>query len=633
MLIIREVSRRHLPCFSNTCYQFRHLTTKTREKPKDIMADFKTKLPAAKSKKPKRDPFVKNLFLGIVDTEFLAYPEPQHYDRYNEFQEWFQPLKDYMKTVNLNEFEETGEIPAHVIQKFRELGVFGTRIHEDYQGSNLLNSEFLQVLEVVSKVPALGVYLLKHSVPPINILNKYGTVEQKLKYLPKIALGQSLATIAVTERESGPSVNNIMTTGTLSINNDQWIINGEKTFVSNVKNADVFLIIGHASQSGNVDRRPETLTAFLVDKGSEGLHVAQDLIHTVGLKGFNTGRIIMKDVKIRKENILGKVGDGAQHLIDMFANSRHFIVSITISILKAFLELLIDDILQRKHFNQNLHETEMVKNVISNISCSIYSMESMLYMTAAMMDIYDNQDVQLEAALTEQYCIQECLARIMESAGLIGPRVTTLVKPFEQLFRDTFTVTNYDSSLMDTKIFSALLGVQHFGLFMSDKIKKERNPFMFPKNILMKMFLKENRLKLHLEEYLHPSLQECADFLDRSLFLLKDCTEYLLITNGLIITDRHANLSRLSDMACQIYAYIANVSRASRSYCIGNRDSENEIKMSIILSYKLEQRVKQLAEDIKASEYGNGDFLSNEIADITIQRKKYMSVNPLQRNY
>lgn len=562
-----------------------------------------------------------------------TYNENSFY-RYNEFQEWFQPLKNYMKTVNPKEFEESDEIPPHVYQELRELGLFGTRIHEDYKGSNLLNSEFMQVLEVVSRVPALGLHLLKHSVPAVDIFNKYGTVEQKLKYLPKIATGQSAATVAVTEKDSGPGVENMLTTGTLAMSDDHWIIDGEKTYVSNAKYSDVFVVLGHASQSGSVERRSETLTAFIVDRNTEGLHVAKDSIQTLGLKGFDAGRIILKGAKIPKENILGQIGDGAQHMVNMFTNTRHFIVPIMIAILKNYLELLTQDILKRKHFEKDMHTIEMVKSVISNITTNIYTMESMLYMTTAMMDIYDNQDVQLETALTEQYCIQECLKCIQESTWLIGPRASAIVQPFEQIFRDTFTILNHESALLDTKIFTALLGIQHCGLALAGKVKKERNPLMNPGFIFSKILAKEiNSLRLDLYEYLHPSLKECTEYCDRSLFLLKQCTEHLLITDGTFVAERHSQLARLSDMVCLIYAWLANVSRASRSYCIGNKDSENEVKMSMILAYRLEQRVKLLATDIKLSEYANGDYMSNEIASLTFERKGYVSANPLQRNY
>ncbi|XP_031783689.1 complex I assembly factor ACAD9, mitochondrial [Nasonia vitripennis] len=633
MMILRVVARRHLPCSTSACQHTRLLSTAHAREEKEILRDFTPNLPTPQPKKPGRPPFAKNLFLGKFDYEWLAYPEPQHVDRYNEFQEWLAPIERYMKTVNPKEFEETETIPSHVLQKLRELGVFGARIPGDYRGMNLLNSEYMRVLETVGTVPALGLFLLKQGVPAIDIFTKWGTVEQKLKYLPKIATGQSIATVAVTESNSGPSACDFETIASLSDCDEYWYLDGEKTFVSNASISDVFIVIGHAMQSGHLEKRPETISSFIVDRDTPGFTVLKDSIKTVGLKGFETGKIVMRGVKIPKSNIIGEIGDGSEQLLEMFRNGRHFIATQAIALLKNFQRKLTKDILPRKHFDKMLFETESAKIVFANISCSIYAIESVLYLTTAAMDIYDGQDLQLETALVEQFCVQECLKRIQESIWLVGPKACTLVEPFEQILRDAFTVSNYETSLFDTKIYSALLGLQHYGLDMADDIKKSRNPFMFPSYVFQQIFSQQGALKLHIEDYLHPSFRECADFCDRSLFRLKDSAENLLIRSGTEVGKEHGALQRLSDIASLIYVYVAIIGRASRSYCIGHRDSFDEVKLSMIMAYRLQQEVYRLSDDIKNSEYSNGDYLCRELADLHFEKKHYFAAHPLQRNY
>lgn len=538
-----------------------------------------------------------------------------------------------MQTVNPKEFDDTNTIPPHVLQKLRELGIFGAMIHPDYKGMGLLQSEFLRVLETVGKVPALGLFLQKQGIPPIDLLQKYGTVAQKWKYLPKIASGQSLATIAITEMDSGPSAKRLDTVGVLSDCDNYWLLDGEKTFVANASQSDVFLVIGHAMLSGVIEKRPETVATFIIEKDTPGVSVSRQSIETAGLKGFTTHRLIMKNVKIPKENMLGEIGNGTQHMIDLFTESRHVNATLCIDILKSLQDALVKDVLHRKHFDKRLHETYTATNVFSNLTTSIYAMESMLYLTSSMIDIYDGQDVQMETALTEMFCVQTCLKRIQESLWLVGPRACTLVQPFEQMLRDSFTLTHYETSLFDTKIFAALLGLQHYGLTMGEKIKKTRNPLMFPKYAMLQFFEPVRHLKLHLEEYVHPSLKECADFCDRCLFKLKESAENMLIRNGTNVGDYHVDLQRLSDMAAIIYAYIAVLGRASRSYCIGNRDADSEVKIAMMLAYRMQQEVFAIAEDIKVSEFSNGDFLGKEISELTFERKEYIAAHPLQRNY
>lgn len=540
-----------------------------------------------------------------------------------------------MKTISPKEIEDTDSIPSHILQSLRDLGVFGARIHEDYNGKNLLNSEFLQILETVSKVPALGLFLLKQGVPPIDIFNKYASVEQKLRYLPKIATGQSLASVAVTEKESGPAAQKIDTTAVASMCDNYWVLDGEKIFVPNANVADTFLVFAHAMQSGTLEKRPETLACFIVDSNSEGLTVSQDLTEMIGARGFKNGRLVLKDVKIPKENLIGEVGSGAQQMSELFTHTRHFVGALTISILKNLLNQLTTDVMRKKHFDQNFYEIKSVQDIFAKLHGSIYVMESMLYLTTSIIDIYDNPDVLLETALVEQYCVQECMTRLQESMQLVGPKACTTILPYEQFLRDAFTVTNYETSLIDTKIYNALLGIHHCGMTVAEEIKKSRNPLQFPAYALRNIFSITNfkNLGLHLEEHVHPSLRECAELLDRTLYKLKDSTQTVLLHHGMEVSDQHCDLQRVSDIAALCYAYISILSRASRSYCIGNRDSDSEIKICMVLAYRLEQRIKTLSDEISVSEYTNGDMVSRQVAQLNFEKKDYFAAHPLQRNY
>lgn len=515
------------------------------------------------------------------------------------------------------------------------MGIFGARIPEEYNGKNLLNSEFLQILETVSTIPALGLFLLKQGVPAIDIFNKYASVEQKLKYLPKIATGQSLASVALTEKEIGPSADKIETTAISSMCDNYWILDGEKIFVPNADIADTFLVFAHGMQSGTLEKRPETLACFIVDLNTEGLTVSKNYTDMIGAKGFNNGRIILKDVKIPRENLIGEVGQGAQQISELFTHTRHFVGALTIGILRNLLKQLTADCISKKHFDKKFYEVKSVQDIFTQIHCSIYTMESMLYLTTAIMDIYDNPDTLMETALVEQFCVQECLTRLQDSMWLVGPKACTTILPYQKLLRDAFTVANYETSLIDTKIYNALLGIHHCGLIMADEIKKSRNPFSFPLYVLKNILSVTNTksLGLYLEEHLHPSLLECAKLLDRCLYKLKDSSQTMLVHHGMEVGDQHCDLQRLSEIASFCYAYISILSRASRSYCIGNRDSEAEMKLCLVMAYRLEQKVNLLADQIQVTEYTNGDAVSKEIAQLNFEKKEYFLAHPLQRNY
>ncbi|KAJ8675037.1 hypothetical protein QAD02_010823 [Eretmocerus hayati] len=632
MLMLHSATRRHFSCSKSAYNHIRLLATQAEPK-SEIIVDVKENLPAPKPKKPQRKPFAKNLFLGIMDHEFLTYPEPQHWDRYNEFEPYLQSIQNYMSTVNPKEFEDSGTIPSHVIQRLRELRVFGARIHEDYRGMNLLNSEFLRVLETVGTIPSLGLFLLKQAVPPINIFNKYATVEQKLRYLPKMATGQSLATVAVTEANSGPVVKSLETVAVQTQDDKHWLLEGEKTFVSNANLSNVFIVFAHGMQSGALEKRPETISAYIVDADVEGVTIAKDSIATLGLKGFNTGRLIMKNAKIPVENMIGEIGTGCDILTDQFTQTRHYIACLTIPVLKNLLNAMTKDLIHKKHIDKMYYEIPAIQKIIAEIKMVIFSIESSLYMATAASDIYQDQDLLLEYALVEQFAVQESLRVLLDALSGVGPRACTLVEPYEQYLRDIFTITNYETSLLDTKTYAAILGLQHVGLTIGDQIKKDRNPLHYPLEAVKRWFDKEPKLNLYIEDHLHQSLKECAQFCDRCIYRFVDSVDDVIIRHGAEVSDHQLDLHRLSDMVTSIYVYLACMGRASRSYCIGNRDSEHEIRACLAMAYRLYQKMKQINEQIDHSEYANGDLNLKELSTLHFDRKYYYFAHPLQRNY
>ncbi|XP_014217390.1 acyl-CoA dehydrogenase family member 9, mitochondrial [Copidosoma floridanum] len=629
MLISRFVTRRA----KNAYFHQVPRCLATQAKPKSEVMDFKKqRLPAAQPKKPKREPFAKNLFLGKFDYEFLAYPEPQRWDRWNEFQEWIMPLKEYMNTVNQQEFESSNKIPPHVLQSLREMGIFGARIHEDYKGQNLLQSEFMQVLETVGKIPALGFFLLKQGVPAIDIFNKYGTVEQKFQYLPKIATGQSLASVALHEATTGPMASDMETTAILDLNEEYWLLDGEKIFVPNTDLADVFIVFGHAMHSGSLEKRPEIVSSFIIERDTEGLTVIDSPMETLGLKGFNCSKIILKNVKIPKSNMLGQVGDGARQIVDMFTNSRHFVAALMIPLLKNHVNLLTNYCLHKKYFEKPLHDATFAQSAITELNYTIYAIESVLYLTTAMMDLYEDQDVHLESALVEQFAVQEALKALHESMWLVGPSVCSTIMPYQQILRDAFTLANFETQLHDTKIYSGLLGLTYYGQECVEAIRKIRNPLMYPKFLYQRLF-KNNLINLKLHEYLHLSLRDCTNFADGSIYILKTQTEQLLVRYGIESSEQHRDLQRLSDIVSYIYSLVGVLGRASRSYCIGNRFSEIEIIISRLLAFRYHQRIKTLSEDLNNGKFINGDHASQELSLKNFENKAYYMSHPLQRNY
>ncbi|XP_015590314.1 acyl-CoA dehydrogenase family member 9, mitochondrial [Cephus cinctus] len=594
--------------------------------------NLEKKLPALLAKKPRREPFVKNFFIGKFDTEFLVYPEAHSNDRNREFNSWLKPIEEYVKkNINGREIDEKGAFPEDLRKRFQDFGISRARIDELYNGINLTSTEFVKLVETVSLVPSLGSYLLKQVVMPVELLTRYGSVEQKLEYLPKIASGEIIPAIAITEASSGPNATKLNTIASYSVCGEYLYINGEKTFVSNGPDADFFIVFANCTQHADTYKTDNSLTAILVERDHGGITSSKP-IETLGQRGLKTSTITFKDTKVPVKNILGNLGQGPEILKNMFNIERYNIGGQAIAILKNFLNILTVHVLRRKHFNRMLYQYQSTQKILADITMSLYAMESITYLTTGMADIYDDQDIIVESTIVESYCTNECVKNIYKAMQLIGAQSYLKENPFERIYRDALGMNLFDCSNIDTSIYTALLGLQHAGIELYPTIMKERNPAENPAYTLKNLFFSPKKEKLKIHEYLHPSLSPSADVLEFCINQVKTSAKLLLNRYGTEVSEKQMDLLRLNEMATLSYVVSAVLGRASRAYCTGIKNSEQDMRLSMVLTVKIGDRVKFIAQEIEAGELVNGDYVRAELAELTVKNQGYIIDHPLVMN-
>ncbi|EFN76586.1 acyl-CoA dehydrogenase family member 9, mitochondrial [Harpegnathos saltator] len=585
------------------------------------------RLPEALKKQPQRQPFAKNLFLGALDHEFMYYPEPQTKDRYNEFFEWLKPIENCISECLANpEDIERNEI----LSELKNLGLFRAYVSEDYNGLNLNHTELAKLLEVLSSLPWLGSYFVKNYIMPIQLINMLGSDAQKAKYLPRIVSGEVVPTVCFTEA-NGFNPQNIETRAVSLDDNMHWLLSGEKTFVTNGQDANLFIIFAQCGLGRASTAVDNVLSVFLVE--SNVRITVRDVSILVGQQGTSISTITFNDIKVPKENLLGKIGSGMDVLIDLIAPGNRQIAPQTIGILKNFIKLLVKNILQRKHLDRDLHEYELIQQAIGKIATRLYGMESILYMTTGMMDTFDKQDCALEKAMVEVYCANECIACIHEGLHVIGAQSYIRGNPYMQILEDALSYTLYDSYNIDSNVYVSLLGLQHTGKNMYKHIHKLRNPFMYPKYIVKWMFGYTPVRKVGGAEHMHPSLAPTDPILDTCISKLADVAILLLERHGQDISDQQMELGRLSDLATRTFALISVLSRTSRAYCIGLRNAEQERHVANSFAIFCLGRVTMLTDEILKGSWSNGDRLFQDIANLIYSKKDYFAEHPLKRTY
>lgn len=638
MLTRQLMLRTRLPRLISKTYETRNYGSKvnpsassTTELDIDRLTRHEVRLSSHKPKQKQRQPFAKNFYLGLYDTELCAFPEPQTHDRHADFFAWLKPIEDYVSGIDISQLDKSSKIPAEIIDQMIDLDVFRAGIPEDYKGLELNNSEYSKLIETFSRVPVLGAYLVKRAIA-INYIIKYASDDIKSRYLPRIASGELIPTVCINEDEQGADDAPIVSKARLSDCENFWHINGNKRLIADAQNANLFIVFAECSESNTSFHSEESTTAFLVEKDFGNINISLP-INTVGLRGLDLCDVYFKSTVVPKENMIGEIGMAGKAFTQIFSEGKHFIGAQAIGLTKGFLKEMVKNLKHSKNFNTLKFQSDSIHDAVSKIACYIYGMESVTYLTCGMMDTFADQDCAVESCMAETYCADECIQAIIHGMQILGVDGHIKTNVFQQYLRDAVCLISFNGPITSTKTFISLVGIQHTGRVLGDEIKAQRNLWNFPKKALKLFIAMDRKEKLLIPDNLHPSLFNYAEMLEEGIYRLKKVIQELAIRDGIELLDRHVTLRRISETATYLYVMAAVLARASRSYCLGMRDSEKELKISQVFAYMLYERFSKLAEQLESGEWVNGDGLMREISDGCFEKGQYYAEHPLARNF
>ena len=279
------------------------------------------------------------------------------------------------------EWDDKDECPVELFPKMGEMGITGIFIPEEFGGAGLGHVERAICLEEISRHSAgLGIALMTHHLGTDPIL-KYGTPEQKAKYLPDIAFGKKIAGLSVTEPGGGSDFMGQKASG--EFKDGKWIINGRKCFITNSAVADVDLWI--VNTGVNEKGRP-ILSVFIIDKDTPG-HKAGRKEHKLGLRGSVTGDVICSDVELAPEQMLGKEGDGVKAGMGAIGEvGRAGMAAISVGVLGACLELAVKFSNERILYGKPIAKLQAIQFDVAETRVEYEAARLLLYRAASMKD-------------------------------------------------------------------------------------------------------------------------------------------------------------------------------------------------------------------------------------------------------
>jgi acyl-CoA dehydrogenase len=319
-------------------------------------------------------------------------------------------VKDRLDPISL-QVETMGNIPEEIVEEMRRLGLFGLSIPETYGGLGLSTLGEVLVYEEMTRANAcfrsrIGT---NNGIGSMGILFD-GTEEQKKKYLPRIASGQSTAAFALTEPNAGSDAARISTNAVLE--GDFWILNGTKLFITNGGCADIFTTVAVTDEN---KRARGGFTAFIIESGMPGFTVGNP-DQKMGMRGSLTNELIFRNCRVPKENVIGgmpMVGQGFKTAMRVLDKGRLTIGAAALGASQKLLEICIQRVKSKMKTGVPPDKMQSNRFALADMATEIYAARQMLYHSAWLRDQGNN--VAHEASMVKLFCT-ETASRIADKA-------------------------------------------------------------------------------------------------------------------------------------------------------------------------------------------------------------------------
>lgn len=281
---------------------------------------------------------------------------------------------------NAAEIDAENQFPVDLWPQLGELGLLGITADEQYGGSNLGYLAHVIAMEEISRASAsIGLSYGAHSNLCVNQLTRWGDDEQKKRFLPKLVSGEFLGALAMSEPGAGSDVMAMRTTAVRD--GDDFILNGSKMWITNAPGADLMLVYAKT----NSDCRSSGLSAFIVERGMPGVSTPRKL-DKLGMRGSDTGEIVLEDCRVPQRNLLAEEGKGAAILMSGLDYERVVLAGGPLGIMAACMDLVMPYIHDRKQFGQPIGEFQLMQGKIADMYTALSSCRAYVYAVADACD-------------------------------------------------------------------------------------------------------------------------------------------------------------------------------------------------------------------------------------------------------
>ena len=354
------------------------------------------------------------------------------------------------------QIDHDNTFPMDMWKKFGDLGVLGISIPEEYGGTGLGYVAHTVAMEEISRASgSVGLAYGAHSNLCVNNLYLNGNEAQRQKYLPKLASGEFVGALAMSEPGAGSDVVGSMACRAEK-KGDRWIANGNKMWITNGPHADVLIVYMRTAPK---DQGSRAMTAFIVEKGMKGFRTAQKL-DKLGMRGSDTCELVFEDCEIPEENVLGAVNGGSRVLMGGLDTERTVLSGGPIGLMQAAMDIVLPYVHERKQFGQPIGTFGLMQGKVADMYVALQSSRAFSYRVATMLDQGRGRAARKDAAACILYASESAVKVTTEAIQCLGGNGYINEYPTGRLWRDAKL---YDIGAGTNEIRRMLIGRELFG--------------------------------------------------------------------------------------------------------------------------------------------------------------------------
>jgi alkylation response protein AidB-like acyl-CoA dehydrogenase len=501
-------------------------------------------------------------------------------------------------------------VSRDLLKKAGDLGLSGVEVPEAYGGLEMDKVTAAIIADHIAKYAGFATTWGAHSGIGMLPIVYFGTEEQKKKYLPRLAAGETVGAYALSEATSGSDALNCRARAVLSPDGKHYILNGEKMWITNAGFADLFTVFA------KIDG--EKFSAFLVERGFPGFSTGAEE-HKMGIRGSSTCPVILNDCKVPVENLLGEIGKGHVIAFNILNVGRFKLGAMCVGGARVSIESAVSYAKQRKAFGKTIGDFGLVREKIANMATLIYVGESLVYRTVGMMDELLSQidSASPEAAKEQRKAIEEYAVECSILKVWGSEMIDYVVDETLQIYAGYGFVEEYpaERAYRDARINRIFEGTNEINRliitgFLLKRAMSGQLPLMPAIKKLMDEVLSGPSTGEEIEGPLAEERKLVAQAKKLGLFVSGAATQKYMAA----IQDQQEVMGAIADMTIEIYAMESAVLRAQKMVeQKGEAASALPVAMTQVYLTQALEKVEAAARKVIAG-VAEGDMLRTQLA-------------------